>query len=362
MPEQRGAAGVVVELVRLAIVLLLTAAGYRVGPALADLFNAGDLDGTVLVCSVIGALLGYVFGGVAGRTFLAGVDSAEARLRRVEAAVLIAAVLAAALGGVFGFMLLFPVLLLPGKGYTVPVATLLLIGLVYAGARLGAARGGDLLRFVGARGRFEVTTPSKGGGVKLVDTSALIDGRIVATARAGFLDGTLVIPQFVLNELQGLADAEDPRRRSAGRRGLEALMAVRDDGTIAVEVTEQDVPQVADIDAKLVALCRELQGSLLTVDSNLARVAEVSGVRVLNLHALADAMRPPVLPGERIELTVAKEGREQRQGVGYLPYGTMVVIERAASKVGKRVTVEVTSLLQTRNGRMIFASLAGDGA
>ncbi|MCA1720970.1 MAG: TRAM domain-containing protein [Actinobacteria bacterium] len=360
MPEQRRTASVIVELVRLAIVLLLTAAGYRLGPTLAELFTAGDRDGTVLISSVMGALIGYVAGGVAGRTFLAGVDTAEASLRRVEAAVLIAAVLAAALGGVFGFVLLFPVLLLPGKGYTVPIATLVLIGLVYAGARLGAARGGDLLRFVGARGRFEVTTPSRGGGVKLVDTSALIDGRIVATARAGFLDGTLVVPQFVLNELQGLADTEDPRRRSAGQRGLEALKAVRDDGTVAVEVTDQDVPTVADVDAKLVALCRELQGSLLTVDSNLARVAEVSGVRVLNLHALADAMRPPVLPGERLELTVSKEGREQRQGVGYLPDGTMVVIERAADKVGQRVSVEVTSMLQTRNGRMVFAALAGE--
>lgn len=339
------------------MVLLTTSAGYAAGPSLDQALGRGDPDTTRLISSILGALVGYLLGGVAGRLFVRGVDEAQLRLATVSSAVLVAASLGGALGGMVGIVLLWPVLLLPAKQFTVPAALLLLAGAVYAGARIGAARGGDLMRYVGARGRLEVSSPSRGGGVKLADTSALMDGRLVDVARAGFLEGTLVVPRFVLAELQSQADVEDPRRRRAARRGLDTLRVLQDEGLVAVEVTDDDVPGVADVDAKLVALCRQRGAALVTVDANLARVAEISGVAVRNLHALADAMRPPAVPGDRIRVQITREGREPGQGVGYLPDGTMVVVERAADHLGDWVSAEVTSVLQSRVGRMLFARL-----
>lgn len=347
----------VVELVRLLVVLLLTAVGYALGPSAASAFEADPVTAR-LITSVLGALFGYVLGGITGRGFLTGVDRAEERLRRIEAAVLIAAILGATFAGALGLLVLGPVLVLPARSVTVPIAVAVVAVLVYVGARLGAARGGDLLRFLGARGRIQVTSPSRGEGVKLVDTSALIDGRPLEVVRGGFLEGTLVVPRFVIDELQGLADSQDARRRNAGRRGLDTLQMLQDEQMIAVEVTDDDPRDFQDVDAKLAALARERNAALLTVDSNLARAAEVGGVRVLNLHVLAEALRPPVIPGERISLRIVKEGTEEDQGVGYLPDGTMVVVERAADHIGDKVTAEVSSLLQTRNGRMVFASFA----
>ncbi len=230
----------VIEVVRLGVVLVLTAVGHTTGPASAGLISGlveGVEPGEVqLVSSVLGALVGYVIGGVAGRGLMSGVGLAEARLRRVEAAVLVAAVLGAALTGFLGVLLLWPVLLLPAKVVTVPAAVAILAVLLYVGGRIGAARGGDLLRYLGARGRLEVTTPTRGAAAKVVDSSALIDGRLVDVARAGFLTGTLVVPRYVLAELQGLADTEDPRRRSAGRRGLDTLRVLQDEQVVAVEI------------------------------------------------------------------------------------------------------------------------------
>jgi uncharacterized protein YacL len=219
---KRGGRGAlaVVELVRLGIVVLLTAVGYSSAPAIAELVGSDEPETLQLVASVLGALLGYLLGGVLGRQLLRRVDVAQDRLRRVDAAVLVATSIGAVLGGLLGMVLSVPLLLLPNPMVTVPIAMVVLVVGAYAGGRLGAVRGGDLSRYVGVRGRLEVSSPSRGGGTKIVDTSALVDGRIVDIARAGFLDGTLVVPGFVLAEAQGLADAEAPRKRSAGRRAL----------------------------------------------------------------------------------------------------------------------------------------------
>lgn len=359
--DGRGAA-VVVELFRLGVVLLFTATGFGLGPAIDDLVARGDPETTRLLASVLGALVGYIVGGVLGRSLVTGVETVQQRLARVEAATLIAAVLGGTFGAFFAIVLLSPLMLLPGREFTIPVASVALLAVTYAGGRIGAARGADLSRFIGVRGRLEVTTPSRGAGVKIADSSALVDGRLVEVARAGFLEGTVVVPQFVLAELQGLADAEDPGKRATGRRGLDVVRTLQEEHVVAVEVSDEDVPGVADVDGKLAALCRQRGAAMITVDGNLARVAEISGVHVLNLHVLAEAMRPPAIPGDRVRVTVVKEGTESGQGVGYLADGSMVVIERAADHVGSPVDADITSIMQTRQGRMLFATRTEDGS
>lgn len=351
----------VVELLRLAIVGATTAVGYALGPWIADVLNSSDVEQIRFIASLLGALTGYVGGGGLGRYMVRQVDRAEERLADVEASVLIAGVLGAVLTATLSFALFWPTLLLPARRVTVPIAMVLVVALTYLGGRFGAARGGEMARFVGVRGRLQVRSPSKGEAVKVVDTSALIDGRMADVARAGFLDGTMVVPRFVLLELQGLADAEEPLRRDRGRRGLDILKVLQDDRRVVIEITDDEAPLDREVDTKLVTMARDRTASLITVDANLARVAEVSGVRVLNLHRLAESLRPPVIPGQSLEVEVVKEGREPGQGVGYLEDGTMVVVEGGADHLGATIATTVTSMTQNRNGRMLFATREGAG-
>lgn len=357
-PERPRRGALAVELLRLGIVLLLTAAGYALGGGIEGAFELTD-ETVRLITSVLGALVGYVLGGVAGRAVVRSVDTAAARLEQVPAAQLIAACLGAGAGGLAGVAVLLPVLLLPYQRFTVPVALLVVTVLGYAGGHLGATRGADLGRFIGVRGRMEVATPSRGGGVKLVDSSALIDGRLVEIARAGFVEGTLVVPTFVLEEVQRLADSGDAQVRRRGRRGLDLLRVLQDEALVQVELSDEDRPGIAEVDAKLAAIARDRRAQLLTCDSGLARVAEIGGVRVLNVHALADAVRPPVLPGDELEVRLLKAGKEPGQAVGYLGDGTMVVVDGGADAIGTEATVDVTSIVTGRQGRMLFGVLRG---
>ena len=355
VPDSRGRE-VVIELVRLGIVLSLTAGGFGLGSAVDTALGLEDAETTRLVTSVLGALFGYLLGGWIGRAVVRGVDSAGGHLEQVPAVQLVATGLGASLGAFAGSALLLPVLLLPFRVVTVPITLLVLLTLAYAGGRLGAARGAELGRYVGVRGRLEVRTPSRGVGVKVVDSSALIDGRIAEIARVGFLAGTLVVPRFVLTEVERIADSDLDHRRKLGRRGLATLQVLQDEGLVAVEIDDDEVPGVAEVDAKLAALCRDRHADLITGDAALARTAEVSGIRVLNPHALADAVRSPVLPGDQLEIRIVREGKERGQGVGYLQDGTMVVVEDARDRVGTEMTVDVTSIVQSRTGRLLFAA------
>ena len=191
--------------------------------------------------------------------------------------------------------------------------------------------------------------------LKIIDTSSIIDGRIVDVIDAHFLDGKLLIPRFILSELQNIADSSDPLRRVKGRRGLEVLDKIIQHANIPTQVTEDDVPNVKAVDEKLIRLCQQKGAALITTDYNLSRVAALQSVRVLNVNQLANAVRAMFLPGERLSLHIAKEGRESGQGLAYLEDGTMVVVEDAEDLVGETVDVVVTSHLQTNMGRMIFA-------
>jgi uncharacterized protein YacL len=221
----------------------------------------------------------------------------------------------------------------------------------YLGAAVALRRRADLepvsaVLFPGGRGR--------GDGRKILDTSVIIDGRIADIGETGFVEGTLVVPQFVLQELQRIADAPDPLRRARGKRGFEVLERLRRVPKLKVEVIERDFPQVPEVDGKLLELARSLSAKVLTNDANLNRVAQLRGIEVLNVNELASALKPVALPGEPMRILVVREGKEAGQGVAYLDDGTMVVVDGGRKHLGQMVDVVVTSVLQTTAGRMIF--------
>ena len=233
---------------------------------------------------------------------------------------------------------------------------------IYVGLVVGASKGELLkLRVFGetANGVERAATPE----MKLVDTSAIIDGRIADVAEAGFLPGTLMVPEFVLVELQLVADSSDSFKRQRGRRGLDVLQRMQDSaaagGATQVEILREDVAGTRAVDLKLIELGKKYGAKILTTDFNLNKVAHLHGVEVLNINDLAGALKPVVLPGERMNISILKEGKEQDQGVGYLDDGTMVVVDHARKLIGRTVEIGVTSVLQTASGKMIFGKLDG---
>jgi uncharacterized protein YacL len=189
---------------------------------------------------------------------------------------------------------------------------------------------------------------------KVLDTSVIIDGRIADICETGFLEGTLVVPQFVLRELQQVADSSDSLKRNRGRRGLDILQKMQKMAGVAVQIVETDFPEIREVDLKLIELARKLGGKIVTNDFNLNKVAQLRGVPVLNINELANSLKPVVLPGELMKVFIIKEGKEQGQGVGYLDDGTMVVVDQAKKALGRTIEVSVTSVLQTTAGKMIF--------
>jgi uncharacterized protein YacL len=219
---------------------------------------------------------------------------------------------------------------------------------------------------IGLRGKdeFNVIIPyvrlrrqDQAESLTVVDTSAIIDGRIQDILKTKFLEGKLVIPRFVLKELQQIADSTDPIKRQRGRRGLEILNAIQKEAGNSLSLNEDDFPEVKEVDAKLVKLAQLLEGKIMTVDFNLNHVANLQGVKVLNINELANALKPVVFPGENMQIKLLKEGKEYNQAVGYLDDGTMVVVEDARRLIGQEVKVVVTSVLQTPAGRMIFTKI-----
>jgi uncharacterized protein YacL len=229
--------------------------------------------------------------------------------------------------------------------------SLILLGFPYLGLVLGA-RKGEWLEPANIVGLFRSTGPRR--RYKILDTSVIIDGRIADICETGFMDGTLVIPQFVLKELQLVADSSDSMKRNRGRRGLDILQKIQKMSGVDVTVSDVDFPEVREVDLKLIELARTLQGKIVTNDFNLNKVAQLRGVEVLNINELANSLKPVVLPGEVMKVFILKEGKEYNQGVAYLDDGTMVVVDNARKAIGKTIDVVVTSVLQTTAGKMIF--------
>ena len=229
--------------------------------------------------------------------------------------------------------------------------TLLLL-MAYVGLVLGSNKG-ELLN-LGALGGLFATEKVSRKNFKILDTSVIIDGRIADVCETSFVDGMLIVPQFVLRELQLVADSSDPMKRNRGRRGLDILARMQKMSNITVQIVEEDFPQVREVDLKLIELARLYEGKIVTNDFNLNKVAQLQGVPVLNINELANSLKPVVLPGEIMRVFILKEGKEYNQGVAYLDDGTMVVVDNAKKMISKTIDISVTSVLQTTAGKMIF--------
>jgi uncharacterized protein YacL len=237
------------------------------------------------------------------------------------------------------------------KGQVVPWIYALLTGIMgYLGLVLGAKKAEE----IGLLGWGEARS---NGAPRILDTSVIIDGRIADIADTGFLEGVLTVPRFVLDELQYIADSSDSMKRARGRRGLDILNRMQRSSGIVIEVVDHDYPKIKGVDAKLVALGKEIKGKIITNDFNLNKVAELQGIKILNVNELANALKPVVLPGEMMTVKIIKEGKEPGQGVAYLDDGTMIVVDNAQKFQGMSVEALVTSVLQTTAGRMIFSEL-----
>jgi len=277
----------------------------------------------------------------------------EWKLRRVSLTRLIGAAIGSVLGicGAYLFALVIRNSVRPGNTQSFLQLMVMLL-MAYVGLVVGANKG-DLLNLAALGGIFGGDKQAK-KSYKILDTSVIIDGRIADIAETGFLDGIILTPQFVLRELQLVADSADSLKRNRGRRGLDILQRLQKIASVQIQIVEDDFPAVREVDLKLIELAKVYEGKIITNDFNLNKVAQLQGVEVLNINELANSLKPIVLPGETMKVFILKEGKEYNQGVAYLDDGTMVVVDNARKMIGKTVDISVTSVLQTTAGKMIF--------
>lgn len=346
-----------VEITRLFTVVLLTAAGFVVGREI----NPGS-ETVAGVAGMLGCLGGYISGGLLGRSLERAVGVVERRVERLPLPQVLAGIVGGGVGAIIGLVGAVPLVLYLEPQIALPATGLVVWSLVYLGFRIASRKSEELFAMAGLSTRPLVRArPYDDTEGFLVDSSAVMDGQLLPLARSGLFRDDLLVPRFVLDELQGLADAGDERGRRA-RRGLEVLEILRKDAPLRVYVVDDEVPEVAEVDAKLVALARRLQLRLLTNDVNLARSAEVQSVPTVIPRRLAADLVPGVLAGETIRTELTRVGRHPGQGVGFLPDGSMVVVNGGADLVGAgAVTLVVSSIVPTSAGRIVFARLAHPG-
>src|SRR5256712_3164170 len=285
----------------------------------------------------------------------------EMRIRRASLKTLIGAAVGSILGIVGAYLI--GTLITSQESAAVPpesrafLTLALIFFMAYIGLMVGAAKG-DYLDLSALGGIFRDKAARR--DLKILDTSVIIDGRIADVAETGFLTGTLIIPQFILRELQQVADSPDSSKRQRGRRGLDMLNRLQNNSSLNIQIVETDFPSVREVDLKLIELGKQLDAVIVTNDFNLNKVAQLRGVSVLNINELANALKPVVLPGEAMRVFILKEGKEYNQGVAYLDDGTMVVVDNARRLTGKNADIAVTSVLQTTAGKMIFGRLCDE--
>jgi uncharacterized protein YacL len=338
---------------RLIGMVVLAVAGIYLGVYLGRLAE-GPVELWASIFALVGALTGLI---VTPFLTTRPVRAFRQILSQVSAQTMVSGLLGLIVGLVVAALVSFPLSLLPAPfGQLLPFIGAVMF--VYLGVAVFVMRQNDIRHLF--RGRLwpsgdEGSTGAENGRSVLLDTSVIIDGRISDIARTGFISGTMLVPSFVLIELQHIADSSDGLRRQRGRRGLDILNRLQKDPTVPIRITDLDVEGVRDVDDKLVILAKQLRMPIMTNDYNLNRVAELQGVSVLNINELANAVKAVYLPGESLDVQVIQEGKEVGQGVGYLDDGTMVVVEEGKSYIDRTVPVTVTKVLQTAAGRMIFA-------
>lgn len=374
--------------VRVIGMVIFAGAGLLLGLYLDQILFAGQLekgfDQLVLPLVIISALLGFV---ATPYVTIYPIRWVRIRLKTMPALELMASALGLSVGLVLGALFTWPLSNLPGwLGELAPTVMTLVFAIL--GVYIAVLRRRDLLQLIQARNERNAEPQSKAASrtprietmgsasngrsgaesaqnfdtvqldkYVLVDTSAIIDGRIADISQTGFIDGTLLIPRFVLNELQHIADSPDPLRRARGRRGLDMLNRLQRESVVPIQVSEVDAEDIPEVDGKLVKIARTYHCPVITNDFNLNRVAEIQGVKVLNVNELANALKPAVLPGEDMSVHVIQEGKELGQGIAYLDDGTMIVVENGKKYMDTEVDVVVTRVLQTVAGRMIFAQM-----
>jgi uncharacterized protein YacL len=326
-----------VIIIRLVFTAILIAAGYILRPIKGDPWTSASVGFLVAVCIIL----------------------FELRIRRATLKTLIGAAVGSILGIVGAFLI--GELIMRQESMAHEVRTFLTLALVffmaYVGLMVGGAKG-DYIELSALGGIFSDKAAKR--DLKILDTSVIIDGRIADVAETGFLTGTLIIPQFILRELQQVADSPDSSKRQRGRRGLDMLNRLQNNSSLDIQIVETDFPAVREVDLKLIELGKQLDAVIVTNDFNLNKVSQLRGVNVLNINELANAVKPVVLPGEAMRVFILKEGKEHNQGVAYLDDGTMVVVDNARRLIGRNTDIAVTSVLQTTAGKMIFGRLWED--
>jgi len=323
-----------VVLIRLLFAAILISAGYVLKPVAESPWLSAGAGALIAICIIL----------------------FELRIRRATLKTLIGA----AVGSILGILgaYLIGSLISRQESIDPETKTFLTLALTffmaYVGLMVGGAKG-DYLDLSALGGIFSDKVARR--DLKVLDTSVIIDGRIADVAETGFLTGTLIIPQFILRELQQVADSPDSSKRQRGRRGLDMLNRLQNNSSLDIQIVETDFPSVREVDLKLIELGKQLDAVIVTNDFNLNKVSQLRGVSVLNINELANALKPVVLPGEAMRVFILKEGKEYNQGVAYLDDGTMVVVDNARRLIGKNADIAVTSVLQTTAGKMIFGRL-----
>ncbi len=345
-----------VEALRFIVTLGVVLGANRLATANQARFSSLSPQNTVLIFTLLGAAIGYLAGGIIARGVDRLLTGAEERVARHHASEIVAATLGILVGCLASAIVVWPILVYVHPEYAAFAgAAFLAVVILSFTARLAVRK---RLELFGVLGVAPIANEGRGGGC-LLDSSAAIDGRVLALYKAGLLPQPLCVPAFIIWEMQGIADSGDPLRRRRGQRGLDMLTSLREAGT-EVRLIDEDPAGTSDPDAKLVVIARRRGLPIVTSDANLAKAAELQGVGVLNLHRLTEMLRPPVLPGEKTKVRIGRSGREKDQGIGYLDDGTMVVVEGAGSHLGDELDVEVTSVLQNDRGRTLFAKLSDE--
>ena len=382
--SESGLSSVMKRLVKAVMVFICAAAGYQISKLILERSWWPNVTlihpiGTTVFIILLSACFGFILAPLFWLGLTKFGQFSEAKLQNTSVSDLIVSLMGLILGLMLANLIALPMSRIPG-GVGVYIAVLLNIALGYLGLRFFSKRRNDFWNFITNIGdiKFKITRKKKKNNEsensdeesdmssdfyystpKILDTSAIIDGRILDVAQTGFLEGTIVLPRFILAELQGVADSTDPLRRTRGRRGLSVVTELQKIEALSIEIPETTLKELErdKVDEALVVLARQINGKVVTTDYNLNQIAQIEGVSVLNVNDLANSLKPMLLPGENVEIDIIRVGKENHQGVGYLDDGTMLVVEDGYKRIGERVKVTVTSMLQTSAGRMVFGRI-----